>query len=384
MKFMLDRNAVLHALREVLDPEIGMNIVDLDMIRNVSIDGTDVSVTVALTVPGCPLAHTIKDDIQKALLKIPSTGIIKVETTSMSREELANLSERLRKMREQKRPEAGLARVGPGINRLAKGGIRTIIAIASGKGGVGKSFVTGVLASELRRQGYEVGVLDADITGPSIAKIFGLSSRPTAGEGGIVPVLTKSGIKVISMNLVMADPTAAAIWRGPIINSVIRQLYGEVDWGDIHFLLVDLPPGTSDAPLTVFQSIPLDGLIVVSTPQDLALMIVNKAINMARTLNVPLLGMIENMSYLECPHCHERIEIYGKSKARDNAAAMRLPFLGSVPFDPVIPFLADEGRIEQYTHASFADILRTIRSILAEVAGIQTAPPIAWKGAVVE
>ncbi len=381
---MVDKNGVIQALKEVFDPEIGMNIVDLDMVKNVSVDGSNVSVTVALTVPGCPLAHTIKDDIQKMLGKIPSIGAIQVETTSMSREELSALSQKLRNMREAKKPETAPTSVGPGINRLGKAGIRTIIAIASGKGGVGKSFVTGVLASELRRQGYEVGVLDADITGPSIAKIFGLSSRPMTGEKGIVPVATQSGIKVMSMNLVMADPGAATIWRGPIINSVIRQLYGEVDWGDIHFLLVDLPPGTSDAPLTVFQSIPLDGLIVVSTPQDLALLIVNKAINMARTMSIPILGLIENMSYLECPHCQERIELYGKSKTRDNATAMKVPFLGSVPFDPRIPVLADRGNIEDYTHPNFSEILRAIRTILAEVAGIQAAPPIAWKGTGVE
>src|SRR5207244_390973 len=173
--------------------------------------------------------------------------------------------------------------------------------------GLVKTYATSTVATELKRCGYEVGVLDADLTGPSIAKVLGVSGKPYKGPGGgIVPLRTKTGIKVMSINLVLDDPSMPVVWRGPIVNSVIRQLYWDVDWGDLHYLLVDLPPGTSDAPLTVFQSLPLDGVIVVSSPQELASMIVSKAVNMAKKMDAPILGLVENMSYLKCPSCSEK------------------------------------------------------------------------------
>jgi Mrp family chromosome partitioning ATPase len=270
--------------------------------------------------------------------------------------------------------------VSPGIERLGKRGVRSIIAIISGKGGVGKSFVTSVLASELRRRGYEVGVLDADLTGPSIAKVLGAAGKPFKGPtGSIVPVKTKTGLKVMSINLVLDDPSMPVIWRGPIVNSVIRQLYWDVDWGDLHYLLVDLPPGTSDAPLTVFQSLPLDGVIVVSSPQDLASMIVSKAVNMAKKMNAPILGLVENMSYLKCPGCGERVNLFGESKGEKLASSLGLPFLGAIPLDPSISQLSDEGRIEDYstpTIASIADELRTRAA--KQVEQLTQGLPIAW------
>jgi ATP-binding protein involved in chromosome partitioning len=272
------------------------------------------------------------------------------------------------------------AKVGPGIERLGRRGIRSIIAIISGKGGVGKSFVTSMLASELKKRGYEVGVLDADLTGPSIAKVLGVAGKPYKGpNGGIVPLRTKSGIKVMSINLVLDDPSMPVIWRGPIVNSVIRQLYWDVDWGDLHYLLVDLPPGTSDAPLTVFQSLPLDGVIVVSSPQDLASMIVSKAVNMAKKMDAPILGLVENMSYLKCPGCGETMNIFGEPKGESLASSLGLPFLGAIPLDPAIAKLSDEGKIEEYSNSIVAGIVDGLRAQAAkQVEPLTQALPIAW------
>src|SRR2546430_10301754 len=301
MEALIDKNSIVNSLRGVLDPEIGISIVDLNMVRDVIIEGSHVKVTIALTVAHCPLAKTLQTDFEKALKKSDEIRTITVETTVMSKTELNELRTSLQNRTSQPQPDSANT-PGPGINRLGKRELRNIIAVASGKGGVGKSFVTSMLAVQLRRLGYEVGILDADLTGPSIAKDVGLKDRPSkSATGRITPVLTKTGIKGMSINLVLDDPEMPVIWRGPIVNSVIRQLYWDVDWGSLHYLLVDLPPGTSDAPLTVLQSLPLDVVIVVSSPQELASMIVTKAVNMAKKMNAELLGLVENMSYLTCP-----------------------------------------------------------------------------------
>jgi len=245
---VLDKNTITEGLRGVLDPEIGLNIVDLNMVRDISIRNGDVQVTIALTVAHCPLAKTLQTDVEKALKGIAGVTSVKVDTTAMSKKELEELRVKLQARTSPNTSGPERANVGQGIERLGKRRVRNIIAIVSGKGGVGKSFVTSFLASQLRREGYEVGVLDADLTGPSIAKVFGVKERPTKGPGGIIPISTKTGIKVMSINLILDDPNTPVIWRGPIVNSVIRQLYWDVDWGDLHYLLVDLPPGcvTSD------------------------------------------------------------------------------------------------------------------------------------------
>ncbi len=206
----------------------------------------------------------------------------------------------------------------------------------SGKGGVGKSYVTAMLGVELRRQGFEVGILDADITGPSVAKIFGLSGKPFADNIGVIPKQTEHGIKVISMNLLLDTPDTPVIWRGPIINGVIRQLFNDVNWGDLHYLLVDLPPGTGDAPLTVFQSLPVDAVVIVTTPQDLSMLIVRKSINMTIQSNVPVAGLVENMSYMKCPHCSETIRMFQDSDIESVARSLKIDFLGKLPFDPEV------------------------------------------------
>ncbi len=377
---MLDKNLVVERLREVLDPEIGLNIVDLNMVREVSIKDGNVNVTIALTVAHCPLAKTLQTDVEKTLRKISEVKTVRVDTTSMTKKELEELRVKLQPRTGQTPASTQPGSVGPGIERLGKRGIRNIMAIISGKGGVGKSFVTSMLASELRRQGYEVGVLDADLTGPSIAKVFGVTGRPYKGaNGAIVPVKTRTGIKVMSINLVLDDPNQPVIWRGPIVNSVIRQLYWDVDWGDLHYLLVDLPPGTSDAPLTVFQSLPLDGVIVVSSPQDLASMIVTKAVNMAKKMNAPLLGLVENMSYLHCPHCGDRVDLFGEPKGEKLAQTLGIPFLGAVPLDPKIAVLSDQGMIEDYYSPLFESVANELRlRAVKQVEQLTQGLPIAW------
>ena len=252
---MVDKNLVIEKLRGVLDPEIGRSIVELNMVRDVTIDDGNVSVKIALTVAHCPLAKTLQTDVENAVRKLPEVRSVKVETTTMSRKELEELKLQIQAGTGRPTQSKNELGVGPGIERLGRRGVRSIIAIISGKGGVGKSFVTSMLASELKRRGYEVGVLDADLTGPSIAKVLGVSGKPFKGPGGgIVPLRTKTGIKVMSINLVLDDPSTPVIWRGPIVNSVIRQLYWDVDWGDLHYLLVDLPPGCVSSDTMVYAN----------------------------------------------------------------------------------------------------------------------------------
>jgi Mrp family chromosome partitioning ATPase len=376
---MIDRNSVINSLRGVLDPEIGISIVDLNMVRDISIENGHVKVTIALTVAHCPLAKTLQADVEKALKKSEEIKSVSVETTAMSKSELNELRMSLQSRAAKTRPDQGSS-PGPGIDRLGKRDIRNIVAIASGKGGVGKSFVTSMLAVQLRRLGYEVGVLDADLTGPSIAKVFGLSDRPTKSPSGrITPVKTRTGIKVMSINLVLEDPEMPVIWRGPIVNSVIRQLYWDVDWGSLHYLLVDLPPGTSDAPLTVLQSLPLDGVIIVSSPQELASLIVTKAVNMAKKMNADLLGLVENMSYLSCPHCGETINVFGEPRGEKLARQLGVPFLGSVPVDPAIARSSDRGEIEDYSAPVFQTIADELRARTSQhVQQLMHGLPIAW------
>ncbi len=377
---LVDKNLVMERLNTVLDPEIGRSIVELNMVRGVSLDDGIVNVKIALTVAHCPLAKTLQTDVENAVRKLEGVRAVKVETTTMTRKELEELKMMLHTGTEKSFPPKSGSSVGPGIERLGRRGIRSIIAVISGKGGVGKSFVTSILASELKRRGYEVGVLDADLTGPSIAKVLGVTGKPHKGlNGGIIPIQTKTGIKVMSINLILDDPNMPVVWRGPIVNSVIRQLYWDVDWGDLHYLLVDLPPGTSDAPLTVFQSLPLDGIIVVSSPQDLASMIVTKAVNMAKKMEAPILGLVENMSYLDCPHCGQKISLFGEPRGETLALSLGVPFLGALSLDPRIAQLSDEGRIEEYSNpiiAGITDELRIRSSKHAEE--MDRSLPIAW------
>jgi Mrp family chromosome partitioning ATPase len=373
------------ALKDVIDPELHISIVNLQMVKKVDIEGDKVKVLIALTVGGCPLSKTISGDVEKAVTKLPSVKSVDVETTVMTKQELEQLRTKIQSGMAAAQAQKPGSAMPPGINRLERKGIRNVIAIMSGKGGVGKSFVTGFLAVQLTRLGYKVGILDADITGPSIAKMFGLKGPLfVTADKHVLPAMTRTGIKVVSMNLILEEPQMPVIVRGPIINSVIRQMFQDIEWGDLHFLLVDLPPGTSDAPLTVFQSLPLQGVIVVTTPQDLALMVVGKAINMAKTLSeqlaqVKILGLIENMSYAVCPHCGEKFEVFGRSKSPEAAKKAGILYLGAVPIDSEIARLADEGKIEDYANPLFEEVTRAVRLNAARLLEpIPGAMPIAW------
>ena len=224
--------------------------------------------------------------------------------------------------------------------------VKKVIGVVSGKGGVGKSLVTSMLATAMQVKGNACAVMDADITGPSIPKAFGVKGPAMQNELGLLPVKTKTGIEVMSINLLLESEESPVIWRGPVISGMIQQFWTEVFWGDVDYMFVDMPPGTGDVALTVFQSIPVDGIVIVTTPQDLVTMIVKKAYNMAEMMNVPILGIIENMSYLECPDCGKKISVFGESKIDEVAASMNIPVLAKLPIKSKNAELVDKGAVE--------------------------------------
>lgn len=226
--------------------------------------------------------------------------------------------------------------------------VKKVIGVVSGKGGVGKSLVTSLLATTLRRRGNEVAVLDADITGPSIPKCFGMKQRALSDENGIYAVETKTGIKVMSINLLLEEETNPVVWRGPVIAGAIKQFWTDVVWGNVDYMFVDMPPGTGDAPLTVFQSLPLDGILIVTSPQELVSMIVSKAVEMAKMMNVPVLGLVENMSYVQCPDCGKMIPVFGESHIDEVAAKYNLKVLGKLPMEEKLAWACDRGAIELF------------------------------------
>jgi ATP-binding protein involved in chromosome partitioning len=232
---------------------------------------------------------------------------------------------------------------------MDKGRIHHVVAVGSGKGGVGKSSTTALLASELRRRGLKVGVLDADITGPSVPKLFGASGGLLDRGEGIEPAVSSNQVALVSSQFLVEDEQTPVIWRGPLVTRLIMQFFGGVNWGELDYLLIDMPPGTSDVPLTVFQTIPIDGMVFVFTPQDLAALIVKKAMNMARDLHVPLLGVVENMAFLDCPNCATHIELFGPSRVEAIAAEYGVPLLARLPVDPKISIESDAGRVGGYT-----------------------------------
>lgn len=238
--------------------------------------------------------------------------------------------------------------------------IKKVIGVVSGKGGVGKSLVTSLLASGMNQKGYQTAVLDADVTGPSIPKIFGVHEHAIGTEEGILPVLSSNGVKLMSLNVLLETETTPVVWRGPVIANVVMQLWSEVLWGEVDYMFVDMPPGTGDVPLTVYQSLPLDGIVIVTTPQDLVSMIVAKAVNMAGAMNVPILGIVENMSYLECPDCGKKIEVFGSSKVEAIAEEFGIDTWSKIPITPSIAAHCDAGCVESLKHNWLDDVLRVI------------------------
>ncbi|MCI9194196.1 MAG: Mrp/NBP35 family ATP-binding protein [Angelakisella sp.] len=226
--------------------------------------------------------------------------------------------------------------------------IKKVIGVVSGKGGVGKSMVTSMMAVLLNRRGHTTAILDADVTGPSIPKAFGVKEKAQGSEEGLYPAQTKTGIRVMSVNMLLETETTPVIWRGPVIAGVVKQFWTDVVWGDVDYLFVDMPPGTGDVPLTVFQSIPLDGIIVVTSPQELVSVIVEKAVNMAKMMNIPILGLVENMSYVTCPDCGKEIHVFGESHLEEIAARSGLAVLGRLPMDPALARVADQGVVELF------------------------------------
>ena len=239
-----------------------------------------------------------------------------------------------------RKTESLLAKANPGSS------VKKVIAVVSGKGGVGKSTVTSMLAVSMARRGFRVGVLDADITGPSAPKAFGVTECQGASESGLYPGLSRSGIQIMSINLLLDDPSAPVLWRGPIIAGTVKQFWTDVIWEDVDYLFVDMPPGTGDVPLTVFQSLPIDGIVIVTSPQDLVSMIVSKAVKMANMMHIPVLGLVENYSYLECPDCGKKISVFGKSHVDEVAAQFEIPVLARLPINPAVAEAFDAGLME--------------------------------------
>ncbi len=333
---MITEKQVLDVLSGVMDPELNRSLVELGMIREIKVsDDNIVSFTIALTIAGCPLKTQIEKDAREAVMKLEGVKDVQITMGEMTAEERQAIFGKVA-------PEL------PKLNQFNKVG--KVVAVMSGKGGVGKSSITALLAIHLARQGMRVGVLDADITGPSIPKLFGLKSGGLRGsEQGILPEITSSGIRVISANLLVPSEEVAIIWRGPMIASAIKQFWNDVLWGMLDVLLVDLPPGTSDAALTVMQTLPVNGVVMVSTPQQLAGLVVRKADSMLKQLGIPVLGVVENMSYFPCNVSDERHEIFGPSHADELAAAIGTDHTVRLPLDPQITLLADAGKIEEYT-----------------------------------
>jgi len=319
---------------------------ELGMIRGIKVDDKQVRFTVVLPFMNVPIKDQIVSEARAAVEGLPGVKEVDVELAEMTQKERAHFMAAHEK-------RVGLAEQFNYIER--------VIAVMSGKGGVGKSLVAALLAIALKRESHKVGLLDADITGPSIPKMFfPTPKRPNNSAMGILPVETEMGIKVMSINLLLPREDEAVIWRGPLISTAIKQFWGDVFWGDLDYLIVDLPPGTADASLTVMQSIPLSGVVLVTSPQDLAAMVVRKAANMAQVMGVPILGVVENMSYVVCPDTGRRLEVFGPSKAEVMAAQLGVPLLGRLPIDPQIAQLCDEGRIEEYRSDAFAAITRRL------------------------
>ena len=253
-----------------------------------------------------------------------------------------------------RKKESLLAKLNP------KSNVKKVIAVVSGKGGVGKSTVTAMLAAAMAKKGKRVGVLDADITGPSAPTAFGVTECQGANEEGLYPAVSKSGIQVMSINLLLDDASSPVVWRGPVIAGAVKQFWTDVIWENVDYLFVDMPPGTGDVPLTVFQSLPVDGIVIVTSPQDLVSMIVSKAVKMANMMHIPVLGFVENYAYLECPDCGKRISVFGESKLDAVAAEFGIPVLARLPIDPKVAQCYDNGQMESVNTDAMADVLAAV------------------------
>lgn len=328
---MLTDKTVIEALGDVLVPGVQRDISNLNLIQGIEIDDNRVKITLASAALDENAQSWVRDKSVDAIKKLSDKAYTEVVFV-------------------ERRPVE--------LNRVTN-----VIAIMSGKGGVGKSLVAGLTAILLNKRGYSVGILDADITGPSIPKMFGITVRPHGSESGILPVRSANGIEIISINLFLPSADEAVIWRGPMVGKAITQFWEDVLWGKLDFLIVDLPPGTSDAPLTALQVLPVNGVIIVFTPQYLSTMIVKKAVKMAQQMDKKVLGVVENMSYLYVPELKKKIDIFGKSKGDEMSRSSEAPLLARIPIDPKLAALCDEGHVERYD----AEVLKSYGEALSKL-----------------
>jgi hydrogenase maturation protease len=319
---MVTEKQVRKSLEEMLVPGAMRNLVKLNLIREIVISDQKVDITLASAALNPNAQEWLKSKVSDTIEQLSGVSQANVNFVQATPKEVNDVD--------------------------------YVIAVMSGKGGVGKSLVAALLGIALARQGKEVGILDADVTGPSIPKMFGLSGvRPGGSDSGILPVSSKMGINIMSINLLLEHEDDAVIWRGPLIGKAIQQFWEEVLWGKLDYLIVDLPPGTADAPLTVMQTLPVSGVVIVLSPQELAAMVVKKAVRMAKQMNVPIVGVVENMSYFTLPDSGKRLELFGKSKGKEMAEIAGAPLLAQIPIDPKLAQLCDEGKIERYSSEIF-------------------------------
>jgi len=329
---MITKKQVLEGLEMVLVPGVMRSVVKMNLVRDINItDGKiDIKLASAALAPGAQ--EWLKDKISSTASGLAGVNEVNINIVDGNPKDLNDIGQ--------------------------------VIAIMSGKGGVGKSLVASLTAIALARNDYDVGILDADITGPSIPKMFGITGHPQGNETGILPVTSKLEIEIMSINLLLPHEDDAIIWRGPLIGRAITQFWEEVLWGKLNYLVVDLPPGTADAPLTVLQSLPVSGIIIVFTPQDLTTMVVKKAVNMARQMDKPIIGVVENMSYFVVPETDKKIELFGKSRGEEMAKAAGAPLLGRLPIDPELARLCDDGNIERYDSEMYNGFVKNLTGIL--------------------
>ncbi len=347
----VDEAQVLEVLSSVIEPELHKDLVTLNMVKDIEVDSDRVAFTITLTTPACPLRSQIEREARQAVLALPGVSDVDI------------------------RFDASVPTDRRLIGRLDIG-VGNAIAVASGKGGVGKSTVAVNLAVALARMGADVGLLDADIYGPNIPLMMGAHGQLSQRDGRIIPLETY-GVKLISMGFLVKEDQPV-IWRGPMIHGVLRQFLSEVDWGALEYLVVDLPPGTGDAALSLCQSMPLTGAVIVTTPQDVALADVVKGVAMFQQLDVPVLGVVENMSYFECGHCGERTYIFGRGGGERVAQRMNIPYLGDVPIDPVVRAGGDEGRpvvVAEPESAAGRALLRIAQELAAKVSVLHLTKP---------
>jgi ATP-binding protein involved in chromosome partitioning len=353
---MVSVDAVLSALKKVVDPELHKDIVSMGMIKELAINNGKVAFTLELTTPACPFNSDIEQDVRNTIANLGVKDLELKVTARVMEGRAISMDELL-----------------PGV--------KNILAVASGKGGVGKTTVSVNLAMALAKTGAKVGLLDADIYGPSVPLMLGLKASPEVINNKIQPPISE-GVKVISMGFFYEQSQQAGIYRGPIISGIVKQFLTDVNWGDLDYLIIDLPPGTGDAPLTIAQTIPITGILIVTTPQDVAMNVAVKAIGMFNKLNVPIVGVIENMSYLECPHCKEHTHVFGKGGGQLVSEQFKIPFIGEIPLHPKIMAGSDIGKsviisdpdsIHSYVFSKIAKAIAGRISVIAAEMRVQEA-----------